>query len=170
MKDAKKRYSIPAKLVELMWTNDEFFTDVSKIKKSAMPGNFPRNDQWKDAAGFHMEFALAGYSAGEVSLTVQGNVLTLSSEGLDAEPIERPEVKESDDAFEVYSKNTKTKVQHGFIVRGIARRKFSVDYLISEEFDVSQTEAYMKDGLLHIIIPEKEVAPVQEIEIIMGKD
>jgi len=168
MSEFKKRYSIPARLVELMWTNNDFFAEVSKLKKSALPGNFPRNDQWRDLSGFHMEFALAGYSAEEIGLSCRGNVLTISSDGLDAEPIIRPDIKEDDDAFQEYTRDAKTKVQQGFVVRGIARRKFCVEYLISEEFDVSMARASMKDGLLHISIPEKEIPSAQEINI--GKE
>jgi HSP20 family molecular chaperone IbpA len=167
MKSLKKRYSLPAKLVESLWTDDAFLRDVEKIKKGA--SSFPKNDQWKDGSGFHLVFALAGYDKDDIRIYSRSNVITVESDGMESEPVDRPDIKEDDDAFTEYSKDARSRVNQGFIVRGIARRKFQVSYLISEEFDVGRAEASMDNGLLRITIPENEAALPCNIEIVMGR-
>jgi HSP20 family molecular chaperone IbpA len=167
-KSTKNRFSIPAKLLDLLWTDESFYNEVVKIKKSAFPGNFPKTDQWKDSAGFHFSLALAGYSPDDIKISVRGNVLTISSEGIDdaettdSETVSTPqpessmaEVFGSSTTATDYNRNVRLKVNQGLIVRGIARRSFDVRYFISEEFDASKTQATMEHGLLRITIPQK---------------
>lgn len=160
----KRRYSMPAKIVELLWTDDEYFREVTKIKKVSNASNFPKNDQWIDESGLHLEFALAGYSPEDIHVSTCGKFLHVHSEGMDdGEQFELP--KEDDDAFEDYARNPIIKAQRGFIVRGIARRSFSVKTLVSDEFDPSRAEAIMEHGLLHICIPNSE--PTEENSVII---
>ena len=73
----KKRYSVPAKLIELMFVDDNFFSEVSKLKKAATSGRFPKTDQWADDEGFNMFFALAGYSLEDITIETHRNVITI---------------------------------------------------------------------------------------------
>ncbi len=166
----KRRFSMPAKIVELLWNDNEFYNEVQKIKKVSSSSNFPKNDQWADEQGFRLEFALAGYSAKDISIITKGNVLTVCSEGMDDEALISKDPKESDDAFEEYTKDAKPKAHRGFIVRGIARRAFLVRYLISDEYDLSKIEAEMENGLLHVFVPSAEVVEEQAVVIKMREN
>ena len=79
----KKRYSIPARIVELLYTDDGFFNEVLKLKKASGGNKFPRSDEWRDESGFHLSFALAGYSAQDVSVEIEDHTLTISGVGMD---------------------------------------------------------------------------------------
>ncbi len=142
-KVAKKRYSIPGKIIDLLWTDDEVFSEISKLKKYSA-ASFPRNDQEVDREnGFIMHFALAGYSPESISVKTEGPYLFVSSN----------EVKEVEDV----DSKVKASISNGFFSRGIAKRNFDVKYLISEEFDVNNVTAEMEHGLLKITIPHRLV-------------
>lgn len=153
----KIRYSFPGRIYDLLLTDDKFLQEVSKIKK--VENSFPRYDQWKDEGGFHISFALAGYSPEDIDLTIVGRQIILSSRGLEdftpAEVIEDPEGE---------TKPAKTSVHKGYVSRGIARRSFKTHLYISEEFDLSNVKAKMEHGLLHIFVPETTIEEVK-IEI-----
>lgn len=168
----KKRYSVPAKLIELLWTDDEFFRDVSNIKKAAMNSAFPKNDQYADHDGFHLEFALAGYAPGDIEVVAIGSILNVSGNGLEdsSKVVGRTKFKPlntdlGEELLEEYVKDTKPALHHGNIIRGIARRSFNVKFIISEEFDLSKASATMENGLLHVIIPGCKIAIPQNIKI-----
>lgn len=149
----KIRYSFPGRIYELLLTDDKFLQEVSRLKK--IENSFPRYDQWKDESGFHISFALAGYSQEDVSITVSGRQILLSANGLEditkAEVIQE-EVSSPDD--ETYDKKVRTSVHKGYVSRGIARRSFRTHLYISEEFDLNGIKAKMEHGLLHIFVPE----------------
>lgn len=154
----KSRYSYPGRIHDLLLTDDKFLTEVSKIKK--IESSFPRYDQWKDDSGFHVSFALAGYSPEDIDLYVKGRQIFLSAEGLkDIIPSEKTMEDDSE-----APKVAKTSVHKGFISRGIARRSFKTQLYISEEFNLEGIKADMKHGLLHIFIPEKIIKD-RKIEI-----
>ncbi len=159
----KKRYSVPAKLVELLFIDDAFFNEVSKIKKASTDRRFPKTDQWASDSGFNMKFALAGYSIEDVMIVTSKNTIQIKSDGLDEEKYVPPVLAEDDDAYKAYSKGVNTKIYTGYVSRGIARRSFELKYIISEEFDVSSTEAYMQDGLLHIFVPNSSSKELNEL-------
>jgi HSP20 family molecular chaperone IbpA len=166
------RISIPGRVVQLLLHDDEFFREVMNLKKASTAGSFPKYDQWCDADGFHMEFALAGYAKKDLEICYSGQELIvrsvrsnqeqqayLSTESLEEEQI--PEV--------ITRSSSSPKIQQGAIVRGIARRNFSTNFLISQEFDVSSTRATVKDGLLHLLIPTKTEITTKVIEIQNGE-
>lgn len=165
MKENKKRFSIPSRLVELLYVDDNFFSEVLKLKKAekaVVAMKFPRSDEWRDESGFNLSFALAGYSVDDVRIEYYENNLVITGNGIDG--------KVSDEELDGdYVKDAKPRIHQGYITRGIARRKFSVNYVISEEFDVSNATAVMEYGLLHILIPEKETVELKEIEIKNGR-
>jgi len=166
----KKRYSLPAKILDLLYVDDSFFNDVMKIKKASSGSKFPKGDEWRDPSGFNMSFALAGYSPEDVSIEVEDNVIIIKGNGLDSIDKLSSEPEEEQDSFSEYKKEGKPRIHIGSISRGIARRKFCVKQLISDEFDTLQAKATMEHGLLHIIIPEKNSKEHRIIEIGDGSD
>ena len=127
MKESKKRYSIPARVIELLYTDDAFFNEIMRMKRVNNQSKFPKRDEWRDASGFNISFALAGYSPDDVSIDTRENVLIVQGKGMDS--ISKQEASEelsSADAFDDYSKEGKPRIHIGSISRGIARRKFSV--------------------------------------------
>lgn len=169
MKESKKRYSIPARVLELMFTDDSFFNEVMKIKKASSGSKFPRSDEWRDESGFNISFALAGYSPEDVSIEAIEGVLIIRGSGIDSINDAAKLSPEGEDAFKEYTKEGRPRIHIGSISRGIARRKFCVKHLVSEEFDISKSVAKMEHGLLHIFIPEKEQARHKVIEIEGGR-
>lgn len=159
MKNKNSRLSIPGKIVDLLWCDDEFFREVSNIKK-AFDVKFPKYDQWLEANNFYMEFALAGYSPEDISISVQDNELTLRSSKSQDKKLE--ELSESES---IEASNAAPKIQKGVVVRGIARRNFEVKYLISPEFELKDATATMKNGLLQVIVPVKKDREVKNIRI-----
>lgn len=142
------RLTIPARFIDLLFHDDGFFREVSQLKK-ADSGSFPKYDQWYDQEGLHMQFALAGYSSGDVQVRVHvpSNELVIESQGLEPPANVKPDGETGEE------KEAKTEIQKGMIVRGIARRKFRTRFLISPELDISKTAAIMSHGLLKILIP-----------------
>lgn len=168
MNKTKIRFSIPGKIIDSLWNDDKFFQEISKIKK--IESNFPRYDQWKDDTGFHLTFALAGYSSEDLLISFMGQSLIISAKGLEKldsaqpEPISDEEVLLSD--LEV--KTVNLSLSRGFVSRGIARRSFKLSLYISEEFNLAEAKANMENGLLYIYIPHKEIEE-QQIKINKGE-
>lgn len=184
------RVSIPGRLIQLLLNDDEFFRDVSAIKKASSSGSFPKYDQWCDEFGFHMEFALAGYAKKDLEVLCLGQELIIRSLRNDSSKPSQPEspeydeprylseqtesdsiispVRESTDRVIIRKPNA-PKINHGSIVRGIARRNFTTSFLIGQEFDVALTKAIVKDGLLHLVVPTKLEITTKTIEIVSGE-
>jgi HSP20 family molecular chaperone IbpA len=169
------RISIPGRVVQLMLHDDEFFREVMNLKKASTAGSFPKYDQWCDADGFHMEFALAGYAKKDLEVCFSGQELIVRSVRISQEsqvyhPSPSNEPSEEEVIPEIITRSSSSpKIQQGAIVRGIARRNFSTNFLISQEFEVSLTRATVKDGLLHLIIPTKSEITTKTIEIQNGE-
>jgi len=165
MKETLNRVSIPGRLLDLLWSDDEFFRDISSHKKVSSAGKFPRCDQWCDDKGFHMAFALAGYSPNDVEVAIKNNELHINGLGSKVDTTEPSGLITKDDEDEYPAKSPKIGVQHGIIVRGIARRNFKTKYFINPAFDLSKADASMENGLLEILIPRKEEGLLHSIEI-----
>ena len=146
MKRNQIRFSLPGRIVELLYCDDEFYRSVTKNKK-AKETVFPKYNTWRDSDGFHMVFALAGYSSKDVFAEVFGNEFIISSPGIQ---------DDTSKSFIDSPENAKASVQRGYIVRGIARRKFLVKFQISNQFDLTDVIAQMKDGELRITIPDSK--------------
>ena len=139
MENENNRWAIPGKLVDLMMQDSSFYEEVSKIKNIR---SYPVYDQWYDENGLHIEFALAGFKPDDIEVKVYGSELTVESpEGTTL----CTQAEESD-----------------MIVKGIARRKFRIKFLLHSELDSSKAQAKMLDGLLHITVPPNK----NEIQII----
>jgi HSP20 family molecular chaperone IbpA len=163
MKEGLSRVSIPGRVLDLLWKDDEFFRDIVSHKKASSAGKFPRCDQWCDDDGFHMAFALAGYSPEDVSISVKGGELFLS--GVGSKVSLSDDHSPNGDEDEYPAKVPKIGVQQGIIVRGIARRNFKTKYFINSSFDLRKAKASMKNGLLEILMPKKEVEDLKTIDI-----
>jgi len=146
MKKNYTRFSLPGRIIELLYSDDEFYRYVSKDKK-AKEASFPKYNTWRDEEGFHMVFALSGYSSKDINVEFLGDELTISSQGVQ---------EASQVAFKDSPENAKSSVQLGYIVRGIAKRKFMAKFHVCNIFDMEKATAYMKDGELHISIPEAD--------------
>ena len=152
MKETLSRISVPGRIFDLLWTDDEFYREVGGNKKVTSAGKFPRCDQWCDDDGFHMAFALAGYSPVDVSVTADGSLLCINGSGA---KVDRSREQTSEEQSDEYpAKAPKTGVQQGMIVRGIARRNFRTKYFIHPGFNLELSTASMKDGLLEIFVPK----------------
>ncbi len=163
MKEMLSRVSVPGRIFDLLWSDDEFYREVTGNKKVSSSGKFPRCDQWCDEEGFHMAFALAGYSASDVTVKVEGNVISLTGLGNKLDNKAYQDRAEDSDDYPIKTPNPG--VQQGMIVRGIARRNFKAKYLIHPGFDLVKSCANMKDGLLEIFIPRSEAVESTEINI-----
>jgi HSP20 family molecular chaperone IbpA len=151
-KQKNNRVSIPSKIKELLFYDDQFFRDVIELNKIKINNNFPKQDQWCDEEGiFHIEFALAGYSPSDIEIVIENDEFTVKTiKSIKAEDLETEE-QESDKKI-----TPKPKIQHGVISRGIARRNFSYGLVLSQEYDIYSMSAEMENGLLHISVPKKE--------------
>lgn len=159
MKEMLSRVSVPGRIFDLLWSDDEFYREVGGNKKVSSAGKFPRCDQWCDEEGFHMAFALAGYSPADVSVSAEGNLLCISGLG---NKVSSNQSEQTLDKLDEYPQKTPNPgVQQGMIVRGIARRNFRSKYFVHPSFNLQLSVASMKDGMLEIFIPKSEtIKPV----------
>ncbi len=170
------RLCIPGRILDLLWQDDEFFREVISIKKAKL-NNFPKYDHWQDQDGFHMEFALAGYSPEDITVTTTSDEIEVSSEGVNGEfdlteeqALQILNAKTDKDESKLgeyaeYSKDAALKIQQGVIIRGIARRRFQSKFLVNSNFNLAKAEARMENGLLHILVPTQPEKQVNQIEI-----
>ena len=163
MTDTTGRISVAGRIIDLLWNDDEFYRDVSSHKKASSSGKFPRCDQWCDDSGFHIAFALAGYSPDDVKVQFKGYELFI--EGFGSKIATSPNYEETSDTEEYPKKSPSLGVQQGMIVRGIARRNFKAKFFINPLFDLKTTTASMKDGLLEVVISARAEANRQDIHI-----
>lgn len=160
------RMSVPGRVWNLLWSDDEFYREVCSNKKVSSSGKFPRCDQWCDADGFHMAFALAGYSPGDISVSVHGNEVEVSGVCEKLIDTRATTLESQDNDSEEYPALTPSvAVQRGMILRGIARRNFQTRYYIHNSFEPSKMSATMMNGLLEIVIPTKREEPAVTIKI-----
>lgn len=165
--DAVRRVSVPGRVWDLLWRDDEFYREVCSNKKVSSSGKFPRCDQWCDESGFHMAFALAGYSPEDIEISVYDNEITIKGvcEKLDAPHNRVPNYSDEED----YPALTPSlAVQKGMILRGIARRNFQTKYYINTSYDPSRASAIMKNGLLELVVPTR--APIESVKISVLED
>ena len=164
MKDAISKVSVPGRVIDLLWTDEEYFREVSSSKKVSSSGKFPRCDQWCDEAGLHMAFALAGYSPGDIRVYSYMNQISITGNAPGSHTNNR-EHTGSIEGDNYPAKEPKKIVQQGMIVRGIARRNFKVKFYINSEFNANNSVAKMRNGLLEIIIPRGESLKSINIDI-----
>lgn len=89
-------------------------------------------DIFEDENGLHLEIAGSGLSKEDISIAIENDILRISHKK-----------EESDN-------------QRKYFHRGISKKSFNLGYRISSKYDLSKSDASMKDGLLSIIIPISE--------------
>lgn len=164
--DAVRRASVPGRVWDLLWRDDEFYREVCSNKKVSSSGKFPRCDQWCDESGFHMAFALAGYSPSDIQISVYDNEITIKGV---CEKLDTPQDRVADssgDPEEYPALTPSLAVQKGMILRGIARRNFQTKYYINPSFDPSRASAIMKNGLLELVIPTRKAIESVNISVL----
>lgn len=137
------RATIPQKVMDLLFSDDAFYNEVTSSKKVTV-NKYPRSDQWVDEEGLHMSFALAGYSAEDIKVSINSSSVQIENVS---------KLKESN------------AMQKGLIVRGIAKRNFCETVYINSNFNVSGLSASMNNGLLNLSIPFSNNTGFSEIEI-----
>jgi len=166
-KENTARISIPGKVYDLLWNDEEFYSFLSQNKKALTSNKFPRYDQWCGEDGLHMAFALAGYSSSDIKISTNNNEITVSSFVDKQESDGEIEVARTpDDLPDLVERRPMPSVSYGVIVRGIARRNFKTKFVLNRMFDTSMATATMKNGLLEIVVPKRiEQETTRNIEI-----
>jgi len=95
-----------------------------------------------DDKGLYFEVACTGLTKKDVVLDIEGDILKIS-----------------------YKKPEDEKFHEGTIHRGLSKKSFDLRYKIAPKFDLGQTEASLKNGLLDIFIPLAEEAKPKSIKI-----
>ena len=93
-------------------------------------------DIYENKDGLHFEVACTGLDKDDLEIGIEGDILKISydkarTEGIDTEELGLVR----------------------YIHRGIAKRSINIGYKISSQFDLSQSEAKMENGLLKISVP-----------------
>ena len=141
------------KIVNLMSTLELFFNDYDVLFHNFFGTSFDFSPATKtkqphpvnifyDKDGLHFEIACTGLSKDDVSIDIEDDTLKISHT--------KPEKEESTVEY---------------IYRGLSQRSFSLGYKIASKFDLSKTEAILKNGLLLINIPITEQAKPKKLII-----
>ena len=109
---------------------DHFERALDRVSKVSSDGYPPYNIEQIGADALRITMAVAGFSTGDLSITVEDNQLVVRG-------------KQSDDAQRVY------------LHRGIAARQFQRSFVLAEGIDVRC--AWLDNGLLHIDLVRPEV-------------
>ena len=109
---------------------DHFERALDRVSKVSSDGYPPYNIEQIGADALRITMAVAGFSTGDLSITVEDNQLVVRG-------------KQSDDAQRVY------------LHRGIAARQFQRSFVLAEGIDVRG--AWLDNGLLHIDLVRPEV-------------
>ena len=122
---------------------DHFERAIDRISKASTDGYPPYNIEHTGENGLRITLAVAGFSVGDLSITIEDNQLVIRG-------------KQSDENDRVY------------LHRGIAARQFQRSFILAEGIDV--IGATLDNGLLHIDIerPTHE-SMVRKIDITAAK-
>lgn len=109
------------------WGENSLFGDFLRNAQTLKTNSYPPQDiiALKDGS-LLIELALAGYTKDDVRVSVEQDLLTIDSNGIES----------SED--------------HTYKHKGIAKRKFKKTYLLNKNHEVKS--ANMKDGLLSVVI------------------
>lgn len=122
---------------------EDFLKSFPDNKRFPVTG-FPIVDHYIDEKGNAvLEFALAGYKSEDLSVSIEGSVLTVSSDG----------AKQAEEE------------KRGF-VRRIAKRAFQSKFTDRDNvYDLENAQASFVDGVLKIVILKKEQSQKKSITI-----
>jgi HSP20 family molecular chaperone IbpA len=123
---------------------DHFERALDRVSKGSSDGYPPYNIEQIGPDALRITLAVAGFSTGDLSITVEDNQLVVRG-------------KQSDEAQRVY------------LHRGIAARQFQRSFVLAEGIDVHG--AWLDNGLLHIDLVRPEVeSRVRTVVIRNGTD
>lgn len=105
-------------------------------------------DIYENKDGLHFEVACTGLNKDDLEIGIEGDILKISydkarTEGIDTEELGLVR----------------------YIHRGIAKRSINIGYKISSQFDLSQADAKMENGLLKISVPFSKETKTKLLEI-----
>ena len=103
-------------------------------------------DIYENKNGLHFEIACTGLTKNDIEINIEGDILKIS--------YNKPKDEaccEVDDCK--------------YIHRGIAKRSFNLGYKVASKFNLSESSAEMKDGLLRISIPFAEESKPKALKI-----
>ena len=103
-------------------------------------------DIYENKDGLHFEIACTGLNKNDVDINIEGDILRVSYN------------KSEDD--KCCNVNDCT-----FLHKGIARRSFNLGYKVASKFNLPESEAEMKNGLLKISVPYAEEAKPKALKI-----
>ena len=123
---------------------DHFERALDRVSKISSDGYLPYNIEQLGENALRITLAVAGFTMGDLSITIEDNQLVVRG-------------KQADDTERVY------------LHRGIAARQFQRSFVLAEGIEVSG--ARLDNGLLHIELFRPEVeSRVRTVEITMGSD
>jgi HSP20 family protein len=103
-------------------------------------------DIYENQDGLHFEIACTGLTKDDIEINIEGDILKVS-----------------------YNKSEDNKCcdvnDCTFLHKGIARRSFNLGYKVASKFNLPESEAEMKNGLLKISIPYAEEAKPKALKI-----
>src|SRR5215469_6843877 len=123
---------------------DHFERTLDRVSKVSSDGYPPYNIEQLSEDALRITLAVAGFTMGDLSITVEDNQLVVRG-------------KQTDDTQRVY------------LHRGIAARQFQRSFVLAEGIEVSG--AVLDNGLLHIDLFRPQVeSRVRTVEIKTGSD
>jgi HSP20 family protein len=124
-------------LFKNFFNSESFFTPVVDTKIGHPV------DIYENKTGLHLEVAGTGLTKSDINISLEGDILRISYEKKD---------------------DTET-TEERYIYKGISRKSFNLGYRISPKFNLSEAEAEMENGLLHISIPIAEESKPKTLTI-----
>jgi len=115
--------------------SDGDFTPFNQIKVNHPVDIFEANE------GLNIDIACVGLTKKDIDLTIEGDILRVE-----------------------YKKDSGSN-ENEYIQRNIAKRAFNFGWRISRRFDLSQLNAKLENGLLHLSAPLAEEAKPKSITI-----
>jgi HSP20 family protein len=103
-------------------------------------------DIYENKNGLHFEIACTGLTKNDIEINIEGDILKIS--------YNKPKDEaccEVDDCK--------------YIHKGIAKRSFNLGYKVASKFNLSESSAEMKDGLLRISVPFAEESKPKALKI-----
>ena len=103
-------------------------------------------DIYENKNGLHFEIACTGLTKSDIEINIEGDILKISyNKSKDEACCEVDDCK--------------------YIHKGIAKRSFNLGYKVASKFNLPESSAEMKDGLLKISVPFAEESKPKSLKI-----
>lgn len=146
----KRKYNQQGCIIE-PW--DMLFKDIFDRESFFQPILSTRSsypvDIYEDENHMYIEIAAVGVDKDDIDIEEEDNILTVS--------YTKPGKEESES-------NTPT----NYIVRGLAKRAFSLSWKFSDKFNLSKIDASLEKGILKLQIPKHKEKPINKNKINIG--